>query len=70
MVLVPGLGFFSFVLPFVFCFFLLPPYTHQLPGLGEEGFVFCNDPIFLLVSFLGLVTRRPRGGGMGFLSNR
>ena len=55
----------SFVLPSVFCSFLLPPYALQLLGLGWMVLSFA--PIrfflrsFLLVSFHGIVACRPRG---------
>ena len=46
--------FLFFVLPSAFCSFLLPPYAHQLPGLG--WMVSPSVPIrfFFVFSFLSL----------------
>ena len=48
----------SFVLPSVFCSFLLPPYAHQLPGFGwmvSPSTLIHFFRSLLLVSFLGIV---------------
>ena len=59
---------------FCFLFFSSSPICASLAWVGVEGFALCSDLFFLrsflLVSFLGVVARRPRGGGMKYLSNK
>ena len=58
MVKVAGMGtrslFVSFVLPSVFCSFLLPPYAHQLPGLGWMVSPSAPISFFFVLSFKSL----------------
>ena len=55
---VAGLGthslFLSFVLPSVFCSFLLSLYAHQLPGLGCMSLPYTPIHFFFVLSFLSL----------------